>query len=245
MQMATEHHQASVVRTGKKVQLIAAELVNKHIPLILEHMSGRHAFSKPRSDLHYDDEHEAATLITLVPTDFDQACKVSKSLIRKKGMARHKELTGISKLRCRRTRVQLKAEGRGEYIMPLSHKRYDTMASFIEARTKQPSEQKMQAAIKEIEEAAKTEAAEEVNKHMKAETTISHSLMKNNAKSFRVNSLKANDMGADRSAKLMGQLADMVSEDVEQLNKDDSDAMSNMNISGITNITINVILSPE
>ena len=67
-------------------------MVDSHIPLIMKHLGGRHALSKPRKHLDYDDEHEAATLISLVPTDFDEACRVSERLIEKKGPDRRSNL---------------------------------------------------------------------------------------------------------------------------------------------------------
>lgn len=225
MKKAHEHHKHSAARTGKKVQQIAAKLVNKHTQLILKHMSGRHIFSKPRAGLKYDDEHEAASLISLVPTNFDKACKVSKRLIKKKGNARHKALTGISKLHCRRTAAQRKAEARGEYIMPMSKKKYDTMASFIEARTKKESDAALQADIDKAMIESKAEAKAEVTKHMQDEVALADEKLQEEGKAWHEAALKANDEGADTCAGLMGDLEHMMADDIKQLDKEEAETV--------------------
>lgn len=114
---------------------------------------GRHALMNATgavqgtSPQHHVTEEEgmAASLIYLVPTNFDRACNVSKKLHRRVGVRGVKRLTGISGLRCERNAAQLAAEARGEYAMPLSKRKYEKMASFIEARTKKSSDEKLQA----------------------------------------------------------------------------------------------------
>jgi hypothetical protein len=84
----------------------------------------------------YDEEEEAAYLPHQIAMDFDEACRVSKRIIRKSGLKRFKELTGLKHpLRCTKTLAQ-----RQKYLQtgikpwPLGEKARQQMVEYVRAR---------------------------------------------------------------------------------------------------------------
>jgi hypothetical protein len=105
----------------------------------------------------YDDESEAALVLMHIGHEFNMGCKSAKRLIRKKGLKRFKELTGLRlPPRCTMSRKQrLKYKRTGVRPMSLTDKEYDAMYDYMVSRTHRRLAPEIEKYKKELEEERK------------------------------------------------------------------------------------------
>ena len=138
--------------------------------LVMKHMVSRHvlyhAERKQSNTTVYKDDLEALSLISLVPTNFDEACRVAKRIIRKSGLKRFKQLTSISKMQCHLSKSQMKALDRGEHVQPLSMRQYQKMASFMEMRSLSSAKEELKKEVKAHDEEISNDIKNTITDHM-------------------------------------------------------------------------------
>ena len=80
---SVHQHRAKVLQ-GKIHGLVLN--MTQPLGLVMKHYAGRHlkyAEQKQANGGVYDEELEAMSLVNLVPTDFDEACRVHKRIVRR------------------------------------------------------------------------------------------------------------------------------------------------------------------
>jgi hypothetical protein len=174
-QSAQEHRER--MSTAQNVMLqkqkaAVKKLEAKRNHLLVKHFLARHHQPRSTPADEYDAEHEALSLIRLVPTDFHAACETAQTLIKKKGMARFTALTGLSKpLHCDMTAEQRMHVKNGNNVQPLSAAEYDKMATFIEQRTEPKAQEAFLQELAAARNDAEQELQEEMNTLVNAEET--------------------------------------------------------------------------